>query len=302
MNFANLERKYGKYAIKNLSKIIIGFYIVGYILQIAAPNALGLLLLDPYCIMHGQIWRLFTWLLTPPSGLGIFTLINLFFFYSLGSTLEKLWGDFTYNVYILIGVISVILGEFLLYFLGIYTDIFGIAQFIDSPDYYSSILSTFAGTYYINLSVIIAFCMTVPDMRVMLYFFIPLKMRYFAYLEAAFLAIDFFGYLKLGRLAIIPCGMMLISLLNLFLFLIMSGKKRSRPKFNDRFGEKRGTFRVYREEGPKQGNPAGISRHKCVICGQTELSNPNLTFRFCSKCNGNFEYCEDHLYTHTHIQ
>lgn len=299
MNILELERKYGKYAIKNLSKIIIGFYVLGYILQIAAEPALELLLLDPYCVLHGQIWRLFTWLLTPPSGLSIFTLINLFFFYSLGSTLEKLWGDFKYNLYIFIGIISVVVGVFALYFIGAYTGIFGLTPDIYAQ--YSSIISYYAGTYYINLSVIIAFCLTIPDMTVMLYFIIPLKMKYFAILEAVFLAIDFFGYLKLGRFALVPCGMMLISLLNLFIFFFTSGKKQ-RPRYNDSFGTKRANFTVFRGENSGNNNPVGITRHKCVICGRTEQSNPGLTFRFCSKCKGNYEYCEDHLYTHTHIQ
>ena len=49
---------------------------------------------------------------------------------------------------------------------------------------------------------------------------------------------------------------------------------------------------------PKSG--AGSARHKCAICGRTENDDPNLSFRYCSKCTGNKEYCQDHLFTHTH--
>ena len=43
------------------------------------------------------------------------------------------------------------------------------------------------------------------------------------------------------------------------------------------------------------------ARHKCAVCGRTELDDPNLTFRYCSKCSGNKEYCQDHLFTHKHM-
>jgi len=76
----------------------------GYIIQLmgaaGGTNLLGFLTLDPYRILHGQIWRLVTWVIVPPDSLDIFTIIMLFFYYSLGSTLERTWGTYRYNVYI----------------------------------------------------------------------------------------------------------------------------------------------------------------------------------------------------------
>ena len=56
-----------------------------------------------------------------------------------------------------------------------------------------------------------------------------------------------------------------------------------------------------RAERPMQMHPNG-ARHKCAICGRTELDDENLEFRYCSKCNGNYEYCQDHLFTHKHVE
>ena len=51
---------------------------------------------------------------------------------------------------------------------------------------------------------------------------------------------------------------------------------------------------------PGNSKSAEVTKHKCAVCGRTEKDDPNLEFRFCSKCNGNYEYCQDHLYTHIH--
>lgn len=298
MNLYKLERKFGKYTVPHLSRIIIAFYIFGYILQLAAPSAMELLQLNPYRVLHGQVWRLISWLLVPPSGFGIFTLINLFFFYSIGTTLERIWGDFRYNVYIFMGIIFMILGVFLIYFVGISTGLMGAKELGDA--YFSYFISVFVSTYYINISVILAFAMTIPDMQILFWFIIPLKMKYLAYLEGIMLLVDFMSYSRENAMfPSVPRAVMIISLLNYFVFYFSSRKLGNKNNsFNSAF--KRRSFKVY--EYKEKAQAGNLTRHKCAICGQTEKDNPSLSFRFCSKCNGNYEYCENHLYTHTHIE
>ena len=93
---SKFEKKFGKYAIPNLTLLLIMCYVAGYIIELmgkaGGTNLLGFLTLDPYRILHGQIWRLVTWVIVPPESLDIFTIIMLFFYYSLGSTLERTWG------------------------------------------------------------------------------------------------------------------------------------------------------------------------------------------------------------------
>ena len=116
MNFLNdLERKYGRYAIHNLPAVMIGLYVAGYILQTFSPSALSFLRLEPYYILRGQIWRIITWVIIPPSSLDIFTIIMLMFYFSIGQVLERTWGAFRFNVYIFTGIIFTVIGAFVLY-------------------------------------------------------------------------------------------------------------------------------------------------------------------------------------------
>ena len=112
---SSFERKFGKYAVKNLSFVLILFYAVGYLLQMINPMMLVYLMLDPYEILHGQVWRLVTWIMIPPpSGNIFFTLIMLYFYCSIGTTLERTWGTYRYNVYLFQGMLFTIQGSILL--------------------------------------------------------------------------------------------------------------------------------------------------------------------------------------------
>lgn len=87
-----LERKFGRYAIPNLTVYLLAGYVIGFAVYYLAPNLLRYLTLEPYYILHGQIWRIISWVLIPPTG----SLFSLFFlvllYYSLGTALERTWG------------------------------------------------------------------------------------------------------------------------------------------------------------------------------------------------------------------
>lgn len=277
-NFLNkMERKFGKYAIHNLSLYIIVGYVIGYFLTMT--GSVEFISLNPDKILHGQIWRIVSWILVPPSSFSFFTIIMLFFYYSIGNSLEKTWGAFRYNVYILSGMLFTLIGAFLLY-----------AGYVGLGGYPGEVVGTFVSTafstYYINLSIFLAFAACYPDMQVLLYFIIPIKIKWLAYLDAAVLAFSFFGGNMAIKIAIVT------SLLNFILFFIGTRNyKRVSPK------------EVHRRHAYQQEVHAatGITKHKCAVCGRTELDGDNLEFRFCSKCNGNYEYCQDHLFTHEHV-
>ena len=100
---SNFEKKFGKYAVSNLSLKLVILYVIGYVLYYVKPDIFSLLVLDVTALMNGQIWRLFSWLLVPPeSGSNfLFVAIMLYFYYSIGTSLERVWGDYKYNVYII---------------------------------------------------------------------------------------------------------------------------------------------------------------------------------------------------------
>ena len=170
------ERKFGKYAIRNLSYVLVICYAIGYLIQILVPGIFWFLTLDPYAILHGQIWRLVTWILIPPSSSNIFfTLIMLYFYCSIGTTLEHTWGTYRYNVYLFSGMLFTIVGSFLLMgytYLLPSESVSNTLAFYGAENYFRLISSVFS-TYYINMSIFLAFAATFPDVSVMLMFIIP---------------------------------------------------------------------------------------------------------------------------------
>ena len=275
-----MERKLGKYAIQNLSLYLIICYAFGYIIQMVNANFFNYLTLEPALVLQGQIWRLFTWIVVPPSSSNIlFTIIMLYFYYSIGNNMERVWGTYRFNVYIFSGMLFTILGAFLAY--GIYF-----------MDYGRNVvgIGAFVSTYYINMSILMAYAATFPDMQILMILFIfpvPMKVKWLGILYAFMLAMEVVGSNMVGKIII------LASLLNFILFFLYSrNKKYTSPKQVYR-------QKTYQAEVKKMQK---ITRHKCAICGRTEESNPELEFRFCSKCDGNYEYCQDHLFTHEHVK
>ena len=290
-----LEKKIGRFAIKNLTNYLIIGYVIGYILYFGATytnlNILNYLSLEPYYIIHNfQIWRVISWVLMPPRQNIIFAVIMMIFYWQLGTTLEKTIGTFKYNCYIFGGVLFTVLGAFLLY--GILVGSTGVPVVG---------IGVFFSTYYINMSIFLAFAVCYPDMQIMLYFIIPIRMKWLALVYAVLVLIEFFQNSWPGKAAIIA------SLLNFVIFFLVTRDwKRISPAELTRKSEwrKRGESLNSRFSGNTQKSPTNSGRyevHKCEICGRTETTNPELAFRFCSKCKGNHEYCSDHIFTHKHI-
>lgn len=289
---SNFEKKFGKYAVKNLSMVLIICYACGYVLRMISPGIMDFLYLNPYqIIFHGQIWRLVTWLIVPPSSFDIFTLLMLYFYYSLGTTLERTWGTYRYNVYIFSGILFTIAGAFLLF---AYTAVF--QNEVDTKlalymlwvvDNNGRSLAPMFSTYYVNMSIFLAFACTYPNMQVMMFFLIPIRIKILGIIYGALLVYQFL----MGSIA--DQFVIAASLMNFVVFFITGrGKVHMTPKQAKRRQE-------FRREVKKT---ARVTRHKCAICGRTEETNPELEFRFCSKCQGNYEYCQDHIFTHTHIK
>lgn len=293
MNFINkLERKYGKYGIRNLTLYIICAYGVGYILEFLAysggANFLQYLTLEPAAILHGQVWRIITWVLVPPSNFDIFTLIMLLLYYQLGTALERSWGTFRYNLYIFSGILFTVIGAMVLY--GVLCVVYGTALTSAISLGYSF------STYYINLSIFLAFAACYPDLKLMLYFLIPIKIKWLAWLDVIVLLYSFVKSGWAGKVAI------LVSLLNFILFFFGTRNyKTVSPKEMKRKQNYKKQVNAAHQQGYRSADGT-ITKHKCAICGRTELDGDDLEFRFCSKCDGNYEYCQDHLFTHQHIK
>ena len=279
-----LERKFGRFGIPNLTIYMIVCYVIGYALMIVNPGILNWLSLEPAYILRGQVWRLVTWVLYPPSTSGVlwFAIADLFFYYPIGTSLERTIGTFKYTLYILSGVIFTILGAFILYFL------------LGGNVLVGNVFST----YYISLSTFLAYAMCYPDMQVLLMFIIPVKMKWMAIFYVVIVVYEMIQYIMAGAwYLVIP---IVASLLN---FIIFYFGTKDFSRYNPKEVHRRNEFRRAMEpQGRMKSGSGSVTKHKCAICGRTELDDPNLEFRFCSRCNGNYEYCQDHLFTHTHVK
>ena len=279
-----LERKFGRFGIPNLTIYMIVCYVLGYALMIVNPGILYWLSLEPAYILRVQVWSLVTWVLYPPSTSGVlwFAIAVLFFYYPIGTSLERTIGTFKYTLYILSGVIFTILGAFILYFL------------LGGNVLVGNVFST----YYISLSTFLAYAMCYPDMQVLLMFIIPVKMKWMAIFYVVIVVYEMIQYVMAGAwYLVIP---IVASLLN---FIIFYFGTKDFSRYNPKEIHRRNEFRRAMEpQGRMKSGSGSVTKHKCAICGRTELDDPNLEFRFCSRCNGNYEYCQDHLFTHTHVK
>ncbi len=293
MNFLyKLERKFGKYAIPNISLYLILCYACGYLMNMINPMFLNYLTLNPYLILHGQIWRIVTWILVPPSRLDFWTIIMLYFYYSIGTNLERTWGTFYYNLYLFMGMLFTVIGSFVV--MGIsylpITDINAVLQ-ISGPEAYFSSVALYFSTYYINMSIFLGFAATFPNVQVLLMFILPIKVKWLGVAYAVLLLVEFLQSIIIGKIVIAA------SLLNFVVFFFLT-----RSSLRMRMSPKQVRRRHEYKREVKRARPVSISKHKCAICGKNSEDNPEAEFRFCSKCNGNYEYCQDHLFTHTHVK
>lgn len=287
---SNFERKFGKYAVRNLSLVLIACYVIGYVVQLFAPGIMQFLTLNPHAILHGQVWRLVTWVLIPPSSLDLFTIIMLMFYYSVGSSLERVWGTYRYNVYLFSGMLYTVIGSFLAY--GIYAAMSAAAGLEVSAAFMMS-SSTLFSTYYINMSIFLAYAATFPDAMVLLMFIIPVKMKWMGIAYAILLGVQLVSGTGIPMFDVFYRIALVASLLNFVIFWLTS---RGRLNMSPKQAKRRHEFHSEVKKSMR------VTRHKCAICGRTEDDDPTLEFRYCSKCNGNYEYCQEHLFTHEHVK
>ena len=193
MQFLNkLERKFGKYAISNLMSIIVfGMALVFLLDSFTSANPdyeyglSSLLYFSRNAILHGEIWRILTFLFLPLENNPLFIIFMLYFYWLIGNALERQWGSFKFNIYYLTGIIGTIIG---------------------------GLITGFATNTFLNLSLYLAFAMMFPNFEILLFFFIPVKIKYLGILEAIFLLVEFIISDWANRACI------LVSLINIILF------------------------------------------------------------------------------------
>ena len=260
--------KHPNFGVPNLMKYIAIGNVVFLLASMANPLLLSYLSFDPALIMQGQVWRIISFVFIPPSQ-GLLAFIAIYFYYWLGKTLEAHWGTAQFNIYFFSGVILTVLYGFIMYF------VTG-TRFVLSAQ-------------YIYLSMFFSFATIYPNITVLLFFVIPVKMKYLAIVNAAFFVM---GVVSTP----FPASLLpVVAIANFLLFcggeLFGSRQRASKATINFR----KESARIRKEQ------EAQLYRHKCSVCGKTDKDYPDLEFRYCSRCQGYHCFCEEHINNHIHF-
>lgn len=261
--------KHPNFGVPNLMKYVAIANIVFWLIGAVNPVLANYLVFSPYHILHGQVWRLVTFALIPP-GTGVLTFIAVYFYYWIGSTLEQYWGTPQFNVYFFSGLILTVLYGFIIYF--------------------TTGINIGVTAEYVYLSMFFSFAALFPDMQVLLFFVIPIKMKWLALVDAAFFVLSVIS--NPFPINLLP----VVAIMNFFIFcggelLRIIPRRPSANTVNFR----RESQRIKREQAAKLYN------HKCSVCGRTDTDYPELEFRYCSRCAGYHCFCQDHINNHIHF-
>lgn len=289
----NLRRNFERFCYRHRNKgipnlmlyVSLGAAVVYLLSSIGGNSTLYYLLcFDRDAILQGQVWRLFTYPLVYNAGNILLTTIVLFCYYSLGRAIENLWGTFRFNLFYLSGMLMM--------------------------DIFCLIFGGTASASYLNMSLFLAYATLYPDAHFLFMFIIPVKAWIFALID---LAITFFGVLELTLAGLFPFSLFpLVALMNYFLFfgkdvgnvIPLSWKANFRRLFRNKPAKKTGTI-PFPSAGSYEATvatPKAPYTHRCTVCGRTDVSNPELEFRYCSRCSGYHCYCSDHISNHSHIE
>ena len=296
--------------IKNLMLYIAVSNVIVYGLSAISSGTsffYELLRFDYDKLFSGEVWRLFTFMFCYLSEMSrpLLGLISLFFYYWCGTVLEQSWGTLRCNLFYLSGVVLTDLAAIVI----------GIVAKAELGVFGTMIASGISANY-INMSLLLAVATLLPDQLIHIYFVIPVKMKWLAWLDIGFTAFSMirwiaqiiqvrYFYVSLFLVLLIP----LVAIVN---YLIFFGKGAAAILPDSlRYHSTRKSWKRKLAQGnisPDAGTVrhagnarGGSARFRCTVCGRTELSHPSLEFRYCSKCAGYRCYCEEHIQNHTHI-
>ncbi len=262
-----LERALGRFALTNVTLYIIIGQVFVTLAVLLGRLDLGQFVLVPVLVTHGEPWRLVTFIFFPPP-VNFNSMLSLAFlpfawwiFFLMGNALEHEWGAFRYNLFLLAGFALTIGAAWL------------------SP------LSPVTNAFIAG-SVFLAFAWLNPDFELALFFILPVKIKWLALLTWVLYAVSFVTGGWSTRWQI------LASVGN---FLLFFGREIiDSVRYRRRQMEGRARRITAEAAGPE-------ARHRCHLCGKTDVTDPALDFRYCSKCAGDQCYCPEHIYKHEHV-
>ncbi len=280
-----LERKFGRNSGPSLMLILIICYAAGYIACRIFPMFAQLVCFNPALIAKGQVWRLFTFVMIPSSSELFLALITCFIYFSISKSLEMIIGRFRLNVFLLTGLLLQVIGGLAYYWICS-------SSVITLPNA-SYVINL--NPYYVYATLFVLFALLFPDAQFLFMFIFPIRGKWMIFITLVMYTLDVVSAFMSGfaGYAWMLVTMILMAVLNLLIFMAMN-------KYSVKRRPKNVVNMHARNRAENSGGSRVSYRHKCCVCGRTDVTNPELDFRYCSKCIGNYEYCQDHLYTHIH--
>ena len=272
-----------RFGVPNLMRYIVaGNVVVFFLLRLTGFAALDYLAFHWGRVLHGELWRLVTFIFVPDTANPFNLILSLYFMYFIGSMLEREWGTPKFNLYYISGAVLTML-----------TGVIG---------YYAFGGGAILGTYYVGMSMFLAFAALFPDAQIMLMYILPIKAKWLAIADLVLFAVDILRYLLAGDFlhALLP----VVALLNVLVFFwceIVDLLDRQRAFTRHRNSHQTIQFQSAARRQKKKESQRGY-RYKCEVCGRTDTEWPDLEFRYCSKCEGYHCFCQDHIFTHEHVQ
>jgi len=308
----SLRRNFNRFCFQNRNKgipnlmlyIVLGNAVV-YLLSMVNQNFVlyDILCFDRKLVLQGQVWRLFTYVFTSFSATSNFLMVAISYlcYYSIGKAIENAWGTFRFNLFYLSGIL--LMDIFAMAFGGILIQN-GI-YLVDYSSYYRTM-----GTS-LNLTLFLSYATLYPSTHFLLFFIIPVRAWIFALLD---LILTVWEMISLSYpVFAFPHNLFpLVAIANYLLFfgkdvaniLPVSWRLNAKRLFKKKGQKKTGTV-PFPSAGSYQATvttPTAVYTHKCAVCGRTDVSNPELEFRYCSRCQGYHCYCEDHINNHEHVE
>ena len=263
------------WGIPNLMRYVVAGTVVMYVLILVTNyQAYGLLNLSFPHILRGEVWRLVTFIFMPLDLSPLWLAISLYFYYWIGSILEDYWGTPKFTIYYLSGILLTILATLIIY--------------LSDGGGYSY------GMNYVNMAMFLAYAILNPNAYVYLFFFIPVKIKWMAWLDLIYFAYNVL--VAIGSHAWGYAAAPIVALLNFMLFFYPYFSHKVRQE-RYRTSKQAVRFRqtVKASQQPKKYN------HKCSVCGKTDVDYPQMSFRYCSRCSGYHCFCEEHIFNHVHF-
>ncbi len=287
-----IRRFFNKYGITNLMYYIIVGNVLVFLADAIAGAAWGFdlnswLVLTPVELFKGQIWRLFTFIFVLPElstdfmNLVLWNFFTLYFYHMIGSNLERYFGTGKFNMVYATGIIC----TWALCLIG-----YAINWFM--PSFW---IMTSMSSSMINLGLFLAFATVFPNVELMLFFIIPIKVKWLGIIEFVMLVLQMISALVYGDVL----GVMTVVAVLANYFIWFGREWAAKGWF---FGKNKVRSAQHKSKivKIKAKDVVRNYRHKCCVCGKTDESDPNMQFRYCVKCSGLKEYCMDHINDHTH--